>query len=53
MMVGKDLLELTSEEVNNPHCTKHLQYFLPFLCKIQANGESRFIEVPLSNDQIH
>ena len=37
-MEGKDLLALTSGAVNNPHCIKHLRYFfLPLLCKIQAN----------------
>ena len=27
---------LTSGAIKNPHCTNHLRYFLPFLCKIQA-----------------
>ena len=35
-MEGKDLLALTSGAVNNPHCNKHLRYFLPLLCKIQV-----------------
>ena len=26
---------LTSGAIKNPHCTKHLRYFLPLLCKIQ------------------
>ena len=28
---------LTSGAIKNPHCTKHLRYFLPLLCKIQVN----------------
>ena len=31
---------LTSGAIKNPHCTKHLQYFLPFLCKIQVKSNS-------------
>ena len=36
-MEGKELLALTSGAIKNPHCTNHLQYFLPFSCKIQAS----------------
>ena len=44
-IVGKDLLALTSGAIKNPHCTKHLRYFLPFLCKIQAKAFDMFQSV--------
>ena len=31
---------LTSGAIKNPHCTNHLRYFLPFLCKIQVSDAS-------------
>ena len=35
---GKDLLALTSGAIKNPHCIKHLQYFLLFYAKFRLTG---------------